>query len=207
VAQYHFTPQGYEQMIRSDVPDYDELQRVVAAATSGMSVERILDLGTGTGVTAQQVLAFHPQAHLFGVDLSEEMLAEARHSLPNELVTLLHQALEDPLPPGPFQLVISALAIHHLDGPGKQDLFRRVSAVLEPNGRFVMGDLIIPRVPTTHSTPSTPDFDRPSTVDDQLVWLERAGFSASVVWERGDLAVLTGLKCADHSAKVPCDRE
>jgi hypothetical protein len=29
--------------------------------------------------------------------------------------------LEDPLPPGPFGLVFSVLAIHHLDGPGKAD--------------------------------------------------------------------------------------
>ena len=33
-------------------------------------------------------------------------------------------------PAGPFDLVASALAVHHLDGPGKAELFRRLAGVL-----------------------------------------------------------------------------
>ncbi|UCH24643.1 MAG: class I SAM-dependent methyltransferase [Trueperaceae bacterium] len=182
-------------MIRDDVPAYDELQRQIAEASIGTLVtHNILDLGTGTGITARQVLALHPEAHLTGIDLSEQMLSEARRVLEADRITLLHQALEEPLPAGPFQLVVSALAIHHLDGAGKADLFRRIATVLEPSGRFVMGDLVIPRAPVSRPTPATQGYDRPSTVDDQLLWLQSAGFSAGVVWERGDLAVLEGVK-------------
>jgi hypothetical protein len=35
--------------------------------------------------------------------------------------------LQDPLPEGNFDLVGSALAVHHLDGAGKADLFARVA--------------------------------------------------------------------------------
>ena len=38
------------------------------------------------------------------------------------------QDLRDPLPDGPFDLVFSALAIHHLDAAAKADLFARVAA-------------------------------------------------------------------------------
>ncbi len=35
--------------------------------------------------------------------------------------------LTDPLPDGPFDLVVSALAIHHLEGPGQGRAVRRGS--------------------------------------------------------------------------------
>jgi tRNA (cmo5U34)-methyltransferase len=36
--------------------------------------------------------------------------------------------LEDALPVGNIDLVVSALAVHHLDGAGKADLFARIAA-------------------------------------------------------------------------------
>jgi len=43
------------------------------------------------------------------------MLAHARRVLAR--ADLRVSRLEDELPPGPFDLVVSALAVHHLDGP------------------------------------------------------------------------------------------
>ncbi len=40
--------------------------------------------------------------------------------------------LQDPLPAGPFDLVFSALAVHHLDPTEKATLFREVAARLQP---------------------------------------------------------------------------
>jgi hypothetical protein len=42
--------------------------------------------------------------------------------------------------------MFSVLAAHHLGGPGKADLFRRVAAGLAPGGRFVLGDVVVPGV-------------------------------------------------------------
>src|SRR5262245_62724772 len=53
-----------------------------------------------------------------------------RSSLPPDRVSLLVGRLEDPLPQGPFDLVVSALAVHHLDAASKADLFRRIAATL-----------------------------------------------------------------------------
>jgi hypothetical protein len=33
-------------------------------------------------------------------------------------------------------------------------------------------------------------YDKPSTVDDQLLWLAAVGLNAEVVWARQDLAVI-----------------
>jgi tRNA (cmo5U34)-methyltransferase len=191
-GQFHWNPDEYLALMREEVPDYDRLQDELVAATRGLDARSILDLGTGTGETAGRALAAHPRARLVGIDSSEPMLDVARGSLESERVTLHVARLEDPLPPGPFDLCVSALAIHHLDGPGKADLFGRVHAVLSPGAWFVLADVVVPDDPADAVTPLSPDYDLPSTVHDQLSWLEAAGFEAAVIWRDRDLAVLSG---------------
>jgi tRNA threonylcarbamoyl adenosine modification protein (Sua5/YciO/YrdC/YwlC family) len=191
--QYHFDARTYADAIRSDVPAYDAFQDSVAAA-SGAGARRILDLGTGTGETARRVLSRHPEASLVGVDENEGMLAVARSGLPAERVELRVGRIEEPLPDGRFDLVTTALCVHHLDGAGKADLFRRVRDALLPGGLFVLGDVVVPVDPALATTPLTPGYDRPSPLADQLGWLSDAGFEASVAWEQGDLAVVSARR-------------
>jgi tRNA (cmo5U34)-methyltransferase len=192
-GQFHFHPDEYIALMESELPDYHRLQDETAAAT-GTGARRLLELGTGTGETALRVLARHPGASLMGIDVSDEMLAVARERLPGAGLRVAR--LEDPLPAGPFDVVFSALAIHHLDGPGKAGLFRRVAAVLAPGGRFVIGDVVVPDDPADAVTPLSPGYDMPSPVADQLAWLGEAGFFAAVVWSARDLAVIVGTSTA-----------
>jgi tRNA (cmo5U34)-methyltransferase len=157
---------------------------------SGSGARRVLELGTGTGETARRLLEAHPGAFLVGVDASAEMLAVARSVLPGDRVDLRVGAIEEPLPDGPFDLVASALCVHHLSGPEKADLFARVVSVLRPGGRFVLADVVVPVDPADATTPLTPGFDRPSPVSDQVSWLVEAGFDVRVCWSSGDLAVV-----------------
>jgi tRNA (cmo5U34)-methyltransferase len=192
VGQFHWDPDTYLELIRSEVPGYERLQEETAAATGGGG-RRLLELGTGSGETARRVLARHPAARLLGLDASEEMLAGARAVLPADRVELRVARLEDPLPAGPFDVVFSALAVHHLDGEQKADLFRRVAACLSPAGRLVLGDVIVPEDPADVVTPiDDGDYDRPSSLADQLRWLADAGSQADVVWLERDLAVIVG---------------
>jgi tRNA (cmo5U34)-methyltransferase len=187
MGQFHWDPDSYLELVRSEVPDYERLQAEIGLATDGIAARRLLELGTGTGVTARSVLAHHPGAHLTGVDSSAEMLAGA--GLPD--ADLRVQNLADPLPEGPFDLVFSALAVHHLDGPGKAGLFARVAAALAPGGRFVLGDVIVPDDPADVVTPiDDRHYDQPDTVADQLAWLRDAGFAARASWQHRDLAVM-----------------
>jgi tRNA (cmo5U34)-methyltransferase len=117
------------------------------------------------------------------------MLARAWERLP-EAVLLLSR-LEDPLPAGPFDLVVSTLAVHHLDGAGKRDLFARIAGALRPGGRFVLGDVVVPRAGEVGAIEIDGEMDLPDTVADQLAWLEAAGFAAAAVDVRSDLAVFT----------------
>jgi 2-succinyl-5-enolpyruvyl-6-hydroxy-3-cyclohexene-1-carboxylate synthase len=176
-------------MRREGVPGYDRLQEEAVAATRDVPARSILELGTGTGETARRLLEARPDAVLVGVDANAAMLVAARERLDPDRVRLELRRLEDPLPDGPFDLVVSALAVHHLQGPEKGDLFRRVRAVLAPGGRFVLADVVVPRDPDAAVTPLS-DVDFPSTADEQRRWLADAGFDATVTWEEGDLAVL-----------------
>jgi SAM-dependent methyltransferase len=189
--QYHFHPDTYEAMVTEEVPSYHRLQAAVAEAASARPAVSVLDLGMGTGVTARHVLDALPGARLVGVDESPEMLAVARAALPAR-VELHIGRLQDELPSGPFDVVVSALAVHHLDGPGKADLFRRVAAVLAPAGRFVLGDVIVPEDPADVVTPIDGTFDQPNSLPDVVAWLTDAGFTAEAVWVERDLAVVVG---------------
>ena len=191
MPQFHWDPESYLALMHEEVPEYERLQAETAAAAR-IDATRVLELGIGTGETAQRLLEANPSAFVVGVDASSEMLAHARAALPSERVELVEARLEDPLPVGPFDAVVTALAVHHLDGPGKADLFRRVSAVLAPCGRFVMGDVIVPSDPSDVVTPIDGVYDIPSTIADQIRWLEDAGLSVRVHWAHKDLAVLVG---------------
>lgn len=188
-GQYQFDPATYLEMMRSEVPRYDQLQEELVSLSGG-GAKRILELGTGTGQTAMRLLDRHHQAFLVGIDSSDEMLAVARAALPAARVQFRVGRLEDALPEGPFDLVASALAIHHLDDAQKADLFRRVRAVLGQGGRFVFGDVVEPVDPADARIPLTPGFDKPSPVQSQLRWLAEAGFEVWASWVDGDLAVV-----------------
>lgn len=188
-GQFHLDADTYLAMIRAEIPGYDQLQALAAAATTDLRARRILDLGSGTGETALATLKLHPNAALVGVDSSEEMLAIARRQVP--AAEFIKSRLEDPLPTtGPFEVVVSAFAIHHLDGPGKADLFRRVSDVMAPGGRFVMLDVVVPTEPVTKPIDLERGVDMPSRLDEMLHWLQEAGLKPKAVYGDRDLAIL-----------------
>jgi tRNA (cmo5U34)-methyltransferase len=106
--------------------------------------------------------------------------------------------LVDALPDDRFDLVVSALAIHHLDGARKRALFRRLAEIVDVGGRFVMGDVIVPDDASDAVTPIEPGVDLPDRLDDLVAWLGDAGFDAAVTWRWHDLVVVA----ADRSAAV-----
>lgn len=193
MARFQWEPQTYLELVRADIPAYAQLEEEAAAA-GGAGALRVLELGVGTGETTKRVLARHPEATVVGIDESAVMLAKAREELPAERVELRAGRLEDALPGGPFDLVVSALTVHHLEGPGKADLFERVARVLTPHGRFVLADLIVPEDPADAYAAIDPDYDKPSTIADQLTWLRQAHLEPTVTWRQGDLAVIVATR-------------
>jgi len=170
-------PETYLDEIRADVPHYDELQEATIEAIP-FSPRRVLELGVGTGETTRRLLERYPDAEVTGLDAHPEMVFKAR-----ELAIEVRLArMEDPLPDGPWDLVLSVLTVHHLDGEGKRDLFRRVR---EHSRAMVMGDVVIaePQV-----TPLEEGVDLPSRAEDMVEWC-----SGELVWQADDLAVIRAV--------------
>ena len=190
MTQFHFNPESYLDLIRAEVPRYDEMQEHLAWSLTGQ-VQRVLDLGTGTGRTAQAVLQRFPNSSVVLVDQSPEMLAMATRSLSVDRVeqTIVGDLL-DALPDGPFDAAVSALAVHHLNAAAKRRLFTRLRSTVGPGGRFVMADVVVPDDPTDAVTPIAPPVDQPDRVKDLISWLGAAGWDASCTWSWKDLAII-----------------
>jgi tRNA (cmo5U34)-methyltransferase len=191
VAELDWDPDLYSQGIRAEIESYDLFQDAVAEATLGIDARSVLELGVGTGETSRRVRAVHPEATWTGLDASEAMLGRAREVLPDADLRL--GRLEDPLPEGPFDLVVSALAVHHLDAGSKRDLFHRVGQALRPEGRFVLGDVVVPERPEDAQIEIDRVTDLPDRAADQLEWLTEVGFDAELVWSHRDLAVIRAM--------------
>ncbi len=99
------------------------------------------DLGCGTGETSRRALEAYPDAELIAIDPSAELLQIARAVLP-EHAQLRLGYLDEPLPKGSFDLVVSALSIQSLPPHQRADLFPRVRRALAPRGRLVVADLV-----------------------------------------------------------------
>lgn len=67
----------------------------------------------------------------------------------------------------------------------------RVAAVAES---FVLGDLVVPERPEDAVIFVDWEMDVPSSVGDQLAWLNDAGFDAEASYVRPDLAVFTATR-------------
>jgi tRNA (cmo5U34)-methyltransferase len=132
MGQFDWTPDEYLARIRAKVPRYDELQEQAVGAIP-FPPDRVLELGMGTGETTRRLIEAHPDAWVVGLDSSPDMVFRARQSYDDVQLA----RMEDPLPDGPWDLVISVLSVNDLEDDQKKALFRRVR---EHSRSLVIGD-------------------------------------------------------------------
>ena len=209
----------YDQSRRRLIPCFEPFYTTAAdlAAATVKSAPALLDLGAGTGILSEFVARRVQPRSLHLLDESPEMLAQAEVRLAEFRPTLHIQKFTDPLPAGPFDAVISALAIHHLSHADKRDLFARIHAILAPGGLFVNAEQILGPTPWherlyddmhlngARALGSSADeiraaqermaFDRCAPLADQLRWLTEAGFQrADSFFQWFRFAVYAGWK-------------
>lgn len=136
MSQSDWTPEVYLERIRAQVPRYDELQEQAIAAVP-FPPERVLELGMGTGETTRRLLESHPDAWVIGLDSSPDMVFRARQDYDDVQLA----RMEDPLPDGPWDLVISVLSTGDLSDDQLHALCRRVR---EQSRSFVIADSFDP---------------------------------------------------------------
>src|SRR6476659_5617392 len=134
MSQFDWKPEEYLQRIHAKIPRYDELQEQAIAAIP-FAPERVLELGMGTGETTRRLIEAYPDSWVIGLDASPDMVFRARENYDDVQLA----RIEDPLPDGPWDLVIGVLSIHHLTADLKKNLFRQVK---EQARSFVIGDVV-----------------------------------------------------------------
>jgi ubiquinone/menaquinone biosynthesis C-methylase UbiE len=106
-------------------------------------VNRILDVGAGSGLLSRILLERYPAAQAVLVDYSDPMLEAARQQFNEKQATICKADLNTPSwiesvrSHAPFDVVVSGYAIHHLADERKRALYREIYEVLAPGGVFV----------------------------------------------------------------------
>lgn len=187
----------------------------VWAAESQHPLPRILDIGAGTGLLSAMLRKKYPDAPVTLLDISEKMLGIARERFTaDQNVSFKVGDYSTVDLGGPYDLVCSALSIHHLDDDAKRRLFVRIAAAISPGGLFVNADQsegetayfsrryrgywdnFVQSGPLSSQEweevrQRRDTLDRNATLSDQLAWLRDAGFSDVDVVYRNRTFIVT----------------
>jgi tRNA (cmo5U34)-methyltransferase len=203
------------------IPGFDSFYRWAVdliPAHAASHEAKIVDLGAGTGLLSAFVRARMPRAHLHLIDISEAMLAKARHRFAGETNMRFEVAdYASAALPGELDAVVSALSVHHLTDQSKRDLFARIYQSLKPRGVFINAEQVLGPTPELESRYKAlwleqvrglgagedqiaeslfrQQQDRCAPVEAQLAWMREAGFADADCWfKEGRFAVLAGTR-------------
>jgi ubiquinone/menaquinone biosynthesis C-methylase UbiE len=149
---------------------------------------RVLDVGGGYGLVTEELLKLHPHAQVTLQDYSEPMLEHARQRLSAHADQIayvscdLRDASWTARVGGPFDVAISAIALHNLRDPKLiAACYRGIRELLAPGGAFVNCD----------------HFDRIGGVEKHVQTLQESGFArAECTWQEPRNAILTAYTAA-----------
>jgi tRNA (cmo5U34)-methyltransferase len=213
----------YDRSRHALLPDYDDLYgaAVEALALNGDEPARVLDLGAGTGGFSIEVVNAHPGAQVHLVDVSSKMLDQARAKFAADERFSFAQMdiVADEFGTG-WDRVMSSFVIHHLTHEDKRKVFAKAAAALKPGGIFVNVDQVqacSQAVQDIHmrlwkkdvlaagaleqdledGLKRMAEMDINADLDDQVLWLQRAGFAeVEVVYRNYFYAVFVARKAA-----------
>ena len=143
---------------------------------------RVIDVGGGYGAVSEAMLRAFPQAQVTLQDYSQAMLDQARAHLAPYAARMSY-ALGDLTDPNwtaqfaaPFDLAVSAIAIHNLmEMPVIAACYRDIHGILKPGGVFIDCD----------------HFDHVETIDSHIQALKDAGFAqVECLWRESPSGIL-----------------
>jgi tRNA (cmo5U34)-methyltransferase len=130
-------------------PARERQQEIIVELVASVAPRRVVELCCGSGDLLRLLLERLPEARALALDGSPTMLEQTRttcaahgHRLELRQFDLAARDWRV-LEPAP-DAICSSLAVHHLDGDGKRQLFNDLHAALRPGGVFVLADLVRP---------------------------------------------------------------
>ena len=127
--QYRHMPRSVQGLAAAG--EWHELKKLLPP----LAGRRVLDLGCGFGWHCRYA-AQHGAREVVGVDISENMLAEARRTTVESTIRYVRSAIEDiDFPAASFDVVLSSLAFHYVESFAA--VCEKVAKCLGPGGDFV----------------------------------------------------------------------
>ena len=210
----------YDRQRRMVIPCFNDFYQTAIDLIPFSSFDsfRFLDLGAGTGLLTASIISVFPNATATCMDLSEKMLEKARERFSlNKRVNFLIWDYSHSTLPEEYNLIVSAMSIHHLSDDEKKSLYQRVFDVLKFEGIFINADLVKGETDTIeqkchdmwmnwiqeaglseHELLKIIDrmrYDKPSSLTIQLQWLKEIGFqNVDCYYKYFNFAVYSGRK-------------
>ena len=127
--QFNLVAKQYDCNRRKFIPCFDDYyERTTDFIASGINnPKRILDLGAGTGLLTSFWYKHFPHAEYVLSYIADGMLNVARERF-NGLENVKFKVMDytRDLSEDDFDVIISALSIHHIENDKKEDLFKRI---------------------------------------------------------------------------------
>jgi ubiquinone/menaquinone biosynthesis C-methylase UbiE len=141
-SRVHFDEQALTYDTSAEFEHPRRLHPFILDALHTLSFASLLDLGCGTGIILAALAAEDPSCQLYGLDLSEGMLAIGRRRLGNRASLVLGDAENLPFANANFDAVCCSESFHHYPNPARA--IAEVWRVLKPGGSFLLCDMRMP---------------------------------------------------------------
>jgi tRNA (cmo5U34)-methyltransferase len=179
----------------------------IIASCFNAPVNRLLDLGCGTGLELERLFKQYPYAEVTGIDMSEEMLKLLELKYPDKKLRLICGSYFSADFGEQYDGVLSTYSMHHFSEESKLGLYRRVHDALEPGGVFIYGDYTVRTIELQHELIAASDakrreqgiadseiyhFDTPFTAETEIKLMTAAGFAAAEIirqWESATIII------------------
>ena len=202
--------EGYDAHMLEEVEGCRTVyERLPALLPEGLT--HLLDLGCGTGLELEGILARFPELNVSGIDLSGPMLARLREKFPDRELCLVagdYRRMKLGIPF--FGAAVAVETLHHLTREEKAELLPRIREALLPGGIFINADymlrdreeadrLLAEAEATRREHGIAPDapvhLDIPLTVSEEIALLREAGFSeVTEILSEGNTVLLLAKK-------------
>ncbi|MDE5938831.1 MAG: class I SAM-dependent methyltransferase [Lachnospiraceae bacterium] len=141
--QFNLIAEEYDVNRRKFIPCFEDYYKNTTKfiVSNIEEPKRILDLGAGTGLLSYFWYRHFSASEYVLVDIADDMLHVARKRFAG-INTISYQVADysREIPEQDFDVIVSALSIHHLENVDKETLFDRIYDKLPEGGLFVNYD-------------------------------------------------------------------
>jgi len=134
-------------LLKLAIPHHDEFQAQVSVELSKEftqeSEPKILELGSGTGLTTMEIIKSIPGGTISSVDLEDGMVQQAKEkNIPENVEFIVQDALEylKNSQENTFDSVVTGYTLHNFENDFRNQILEEVYRVLKPGGLFINAD-------------------------------------------------------------------